>query len=258
MAGRRASARAAGGPEPYPGGGTVGDAAGARREDPRDGPARRPGQAHGRHRASNGGPPPGPRHDPRPHPRHHPDPYACQPRRQREPPTARARPGSRRIPPPARRPLIAGRQRRPAGRAAHQTAHRAGDTDHPQRARGRLRRPLRPLRPTAPAHQHPAPRVRGRCALAGARARGRARQLAPSRHPRRVRARQGARRGAARARHDDPALHVPPGHGAAAMGRGPAQPVTRATFSRWIFFIAPFRRAKGSEASEPRSTNACR
>ena len=110
-------------------------------------------------------------------------------------------------------------------------------------------------RPVTNTHVHG---YRDRRLLAGARPRRRARQLAPPRHASGVRARQGARRGAARARDHDAPLHLPPGHQATAMGRRQAQPVTRATFSRWIFFIAPFRRAKGKAASEPRATSADR
>ena len=41
-------------------------------------------------------------------------------------------------------------------------------------------------------------------------------------------------------------------------GRLPAQAGTRVTFSAWIFFWAPVRRARGSGASAPRSSSASR
>jgi hypothetical protein len=65
---------------------------------------------------------------------------------------------------------------------------------------------------------------------------------------------QGARRRAPRPGDRDAPLHLPPGHDPPALGGEP----TRATFSIWIFFIAPFRRVSGSGASEPRATSADR
>ena len=258
MARGRARDRTRRRPEPSPCGGVVRPPPSTGRAGQRDGAEQRPPPAQGDPRAQHARPPARPDHHPQPHPRDHPRADADRPRRQRQPSPARPCDRGRGVPQPAGHPLTARRERRPAGRSIDPGPDGARDTAHPQRPRGRVRRPLQPLRAATPADQSTTPRLRNRRLLAGARARRRARQLAPPRHASRVRARQGAGRGVAGAPDHHTALHVPTGHQAARLGRRQAQPVIRATFSRWIFFIAPFRRASGSGASEPRSTSARR
>jgi hypothetical protein len=232
--------------------------ASARRPRRRDGRQPRPPAAEGDPRPQRARAPARRGHDPPADPGDHPRPHARGPRRRRRQTGPRARPRGRRGTRAARRPLVAGRKRRPAGRYDAKGADELRTAAHAQRLRGGVRRPLCPLRAPAPGDQRQAPWLRGRRAVAGPRPGRRARQLGAPRHEAGVRARQGARRRAACPRHRHAALHVRPGHPPAALGRGEAQPFTRAAFSRWIFRIAPFLRASGSGASAPRSTSADR
>ncbi len=140
------------------------------------------------------------------------------------------------------------------GAATLRALTRAESAPHPQRLRGRVPAPLRPLRHRPAADEHPAARLRGRRVLARPRLGRRARLLPVPRHPGRLRARPGARRRAPRRRADHPALHLRAGHEAPALGGVE----TRSTFSAWIFLIAPFLRAGGSDASAPRSASSSR
>jgi hypothetical protein len=163
------------GSEPHPRRRAVGSPARAGWEDQRDGRQQRPASAQGHPRPQQRRPPARPGHDTRGHPRHHARAHAVRPRRRRRPPPARSRHRGRRVPPPARRLLVAGRQRGPAGGAAHQAVDGVRPALHPQRLRSRLPRPLRPVRPTAPADELATRRLRGRRPLAATRPRGRAR-----------------------------------------------------------------------------------
>ena len=190
----------------------------------------------------------------RPHPRHD---CVAHPRRPRErsgDAGSDARHRGRRVAHPPRRAGGTRRRRGALGGGPARTAPRTGDAPHPQRARGCADRALRRLRDPPADHERPRRRARGGRAVARPQADRRARQLGAPRHPRRVRARPRARRRAARARLHDAALHLRPGHPAAPLGRACA----RSTFSAWIFFCAPVRRASGSGASAPRSSNASR
>lgn len=253
MACGRAGDGARRGAEPRPRGRALGPAPATGRPRPRDGRRQGPTSAQGDPR-SQCRPPAGARHGPRGDPGHHAGAHAGRPRRHRQPPAARPCDRGRRHARPARRPLTAGGQRRAAGGRDAEGADAGGVAPHPQRLRGRVPAPLRPLRHRPAADEHPGARLRGRRVLARPRLGRRARLLPVPRHPGRLRARPGARRRAPRRRADHPALHLRAGHEAPALGGVE----TRSTFSAWIFLIAPFLRAGGSEASAPRSASSSR
>ena len=152
--------------------------------------------------------------------------------------------------------LAAAAGRPGAARLADAPRRRAGS--HPQRLRGGDGRPLPATPDRAAADERRGARAPRRLPLAGAPRRRRARQLALPQHPCGVRARPGARRRPAGPRLRDPPLHLRAGDPPRVVGRLPAQAGTRVTFSAWIFFWAPVRRARGSGASAPRSSSASR
>ena len=230
----------------------------ARRLRARDHRAGRTLAARRPDRASQPEPPRGARHAARADPGDQRRPHPERPRRQRRGGRARPRRGGGGVAAAPRRPQRARRRGRTprCGTARGPPRRRAGS--HAQRLRGGDGRPLPATPDRAAADERRGARAPRRLPLAGAPRRRRARQLALPQHPCGVRARPGARRRPAGPRLRDPPLHLRAGDPPRVVGRLPAQAGTRVTFSAWIFFWAPVRRARGSGASAPRSSSASR
>ena len=258
LARRGPRARRGRGAEPRARRGVVESARPARRPRARDHRAGRTRAARRPDLASQPQPRPGTRHAARADPGDQRRPHPERPRRHARGGRARPRRGGGGVAAAPRRPQRARRRGGTPRRGTARRSPRRRAGSHPQRLRGGDGRPLPATQDRAAADERRRARAPRRLSLAGAPRRRRARQLALPQHPCSVRARPGARRRPAGPRLRDPPLHLRAGDSPRAVGRLPAQAGTRVTFSAWIFFCAPVRRASGSGASAPCSSSASR